>query len=512
MGWGVCFSFGSILLCLGPVRSSLIMSPHQVIAAEEQSYISSALAEAIAKYTASNPISAKVHDAATSDMPGGNTRTTVYSYPYPLAIKSGKGKTLTSADGRTYIDFLGEYSAGLFGHSNPLIAKAIQDAVQAGWNFGAESLYEKELASKVTKRFAAGGVDLVRFTNSGTEANTLAVGTAIHWTGGRRKVLVFSNSYHGATMFFPMDLCRWVHFMSSAPRPPPLASNLPHDFVMAPYNNIPETKAITDNLPADSLAAIMVEAVQGGSGCRPATREFLLYLRETATELGALFIIDEVMTSRLGPSGVLATLGLEADLMSLGKWIGGGMTFGAFGGRRDIMEVYNPGRGSKTLWHPGTFNNNVFSMSTGIVGLDIYNEQKVNEFNARGDRMKAGLTKLLLETGLYPQEHAEHLQDIREIDSFEGETRLYTGDDQLIPLPRVLISGRGTMLNLRFTGTDASEWHSLYYHFMLDQGIYMASRGYTPMNLEITDEDVDMFVGAVRKFITIHLDELRRPL
>lgn len=483
------------------------MSPQKPIPVEEQSYVASALDNALASFAANNPISAKAHSDAVNHMPGGNTRTTLYSHPFPLAIKSGTGKTLTSADGRTYVDFLGEYSAGLFGHSNPFIAEAITSVVSNGWNFGGESLCEKELASKVTKRFSEGGIDLVRFTNSGTEANTLAIGTAIAWTG-RKKVLVFSNSYHGSTLFFTMDLCRWMHFKSPGPSPPPMVSNLPHDFVMAPYNNLAETKAIIDALPKDSLAAILVEPVQGGSGCRPAISEFLSYLQETAHKLGALFMVDEVMTSRLGPSGALATLGLKADLMSLGKWIGGGMTFGAFGGRREIMDMYDPARGLQTLWHPGTFNNNVFSMSAGVVGLDIYNEQKVEEFNKRGDRMKAGLTRLLFETGIYPQEHAEYLEDIREVDSFDGDTRLYTGNDEVAPLPKVLISGRGTMLNLRFTGTDAQLWHKLYYHFMLEQGIHMAARGYTPMNLEITDEDVDIFVEAVTKFIGIHLDEL----
>jgi glutamate-1-semialdehyde 2,1-aminomutase len=475
-----------------------------------QSYVASALAAAQASYSAANPISARAHREATGHMPGGNTRTTLYAHPFPLAFTSGAGKTLTTADGRTYVDFLGEYSAGLFGHSHPRIAEAITTVVESGWNFGGEGLNEKKLAAKVTGRFAAGGVDLVRFTNSGTEANTLAIGTAIHWTGGRKKVLVFSNAYHGSTLFFSMDLCRWVHSGAAGPCPPPLASNLPHDFVTAPFNNVAETKAIVDSLPKDSLAAVLVEVVQGSSGCRPATPEFLAYLRDAATSSGALLVVDEVMTSRLGPSGASATLGLKADLMTLGKWIGGGMTFGAFGGRRDIMEMYDPSRGVDTLWHPGTFNNNTFTMAAGCAGLDIYDEPTVVEFNARGDRMKAGLTKLLFDTGLYPAEHSKYLRDVREIDSFVGDTRLYTGsDDVVVPFPKVLISGRGTMLNLRFIGADASLWHGLYYHFMLSQGIYMASRGYTPMNLEITDEDVDIFLEAVAKFIALHANELK---
>ncbi len=483
------------------------MSKTEITLKEKQSYISAAVADAHTAYLSKNPISAKAHQNATKNMPGGNTRTVLHTQPFPLSIKSGSGKILTSVDGRTYIDFLGEYSAGLFGHSNPLIQEALNKTIECGWNFGGETLHEKELAYKVTTRFAKGGMDLVRFTNSGTEANMMAIGAAIAWTS-RKKILVFSNGYHGGTLIFTMGICKWSHSTTSSAAP--LNMNLPHDFVMAPFNNLKETKTIVDELPKDSLAAIIIEPVQGSAGCRPALPEFLIYLRETTERLGALFIVDEVMTSRLGPSGYLETLGLKADLMTLGKWIGGGMSFGAFGGRRDIMEMFDPARSTKGLMHAGTFNNNVFSMSTGIVALDIYNEQKVKEFNARGDRMKAGITRALFETSLYSQENAEYLKDIREIDSFEEDVRLYTGNDEIIHLPKVLISGRGTMLNLRFTGPDSSAWHNIYYHFMLQKGIYLASRGYTPMSLEISDEDVDMFVGAVKEFLTIHLNELSR--
>jgi glutamate-1-semialdehyde 2,1-aminomutase len=174
-------------------------------------------------------------------------------------------------------------------------------------------------------------MDLIRFTNSGTEVNMTVLGAAVAWTVGRKKVLVLSNGYHGSKIIFPMDLCRWMQVKSSS-SPPFISMNLPHDFVVAPFSNLAETKATVDALPKDSLAAIMIEPVQCAAGCRPALPEFMKYLRETADDLGALLLIDEVMTSRLGPSGAMAALGLKADLMTLGKCMGGGMTFGAFGG------------------------------------------------------------------------------------------------------------------------------------------------------------------------------------
>jgi glutamate-1-semialdehyde 2,1-aminomutase len=482
------------------------MSEAQTMLEKEQEYVCSAVTRAYATYLSDNPISAKSNDDATKYMPGGNTRTSLHVQPFPLCIKAGAGKTLTSADGRTYIDFLGEYSAGLFGHSNARIRDALTEVMKSGWNYGGQTFYEKKLARDITTRFGKGGLEMVRFTNSGTEANTMAIGAAIAWTG-RKKILIFSSGYHGGTLIFTMDICKWSHSKNSTTAP--ININLPHDFVMAPFNNIKETKAIVEGLPKDSLAAILIEPVQGSSGCRPALPAFLTYLRETCDQLGALFIVDEVMTSRLGPSGYIETLGLKADFMTIGKWIGGGMSFGAFGGRREIMEMFDPSRSTKGLPHAGTFNNNVFTMAAGAVALNIYNKQKVEEFNARGDRMKRGITKVLFETGIYSQEDTEYLKDIREIDSFEEDVRLYAGYEKTLHLPRVLISGRGTMLNLRFTGSHASSWHSIYYHFMLQNGVYLASRGYTPMNLEISDEDVDLFVGLVMEFLTIHLDALK---
>ena len=466
--------------------------------------VAAAVASAHATFLASNQKSAQLHKDAAQHMPGGNTRTVIYAEPFPLAIESGEGNKLTSVDGRTYTDFLGEFSAGLFGHSHPRIAEAVQAALASGWNYGGESVCEKKLAAKVTQRFADGGVDLIRFTNSGTEANTFAIGAALEFTG-RKKIVIFSSGYHGGTFVFPMDLCRWTH-NGRVGEAPCRNMNLPHEFVAAPYNNLADTAAIIDALPKDSLAAILIEPVQGSGGCRPASPEFLRYLRDTCDKLGAMLIMDEVMSSRLGMAGALAAVPgetLKADLMTFGKWIGGGMTFGAFGGRKDVMSLFDPALGSaRRLMHPGTYNNNVFTMNAGLAALEIFNAEAVADLNARGDRMKQGITQALFETGLYSKEHGQYLSDVLEVDSFSEETKLYTGKDSApVALPPVFISSRGSMLNLRFSGPDAGYWHNVYYHFMLEKGIYLASRGYTPLNLVITDGDVDMFVAAVKEFL-----------
>ena len=139
-----------------------------------------ALTAAVASYTSTNPKSKAIFEESLSYLPGANTRTVLHSSPFPLAFSSGKGATLTSTDGREYIDFLGEYTAGLLGHSHPEIAKEITAAAQDGWSFGGVNIWEGKLAAKVCERFA---LENVRFTNSGTEANLMALGAAKVFTG-----------------------------------------------------------------------------------------------------------------------------------------------------------------------------------------------------------------------------------------------------------------------------------------------------------------------------------------
>ncbi|EXJ82758.1 hypothetical protein A1O3_06573 [Capronia epimyces CBS 606.96] len=467
-----------------------------------------AVAEAQAQYVSRNPQSFQLHQKAQQYLPGGNTRTVIYTPPFPLTFSGGKDATLTTVDGDVYVDFLGEFSAGIYGHSNARIKKAVVEALDAGWNLGGHGVYEKLLAAKVVERFRPSGIELVRFTNSGTEANTMAVATALHVTG-RTKVLVFTSAFHGSTFVFP-----------KAPMKSTTTANLnlPHEFVLAPFNNMAETQAIVAALPAQSLAAIMVEPVQGSGGCRPATREFMHYLRQTADEQRAILIVDEVMASRLGFHGSCASLGIRADLVSLGKYIGGGMTFGAFGGRRDLMELFDPARA--LLAHPGTFNNNVVSMAAGVEGLDIYDADKVASLNATGVSMKKAIQAILIDEGIYPR-GPDSSWDLIEVDSFHRPTmtRVSTSGEadaeataesfKLVKLPLMFVTGRGSMLNLRFSGPQEAQWSALFYHHMLQNNIYIAQRGYSPLNLELTQVDVDAYVSAIQSFVSKHKTHLR---
>lgn len=176
--------------------------------------------------------------------------------------------------------------------------------------------------------------------------------------------------------------------------------NLPHDWVVGTYNDIAATEKALSTLPAESLAAIICEPMLGSGGAIPGLLPFLEFLRSYSSSHGALLIFDEVMTSRLSYRGLGPSLGIQPDLMTLGKWVGGGMSFGAFGGRRDIMGMYDPRNGS--LAHAGTFNNNVFSMAAGCAGCKILDIDTTNWINDLGEQMRV-LVQEVIDNNLDPQ-------------------------------------------------------------------------------------------------------------
>ena len=320
-----------------------------------------AIADARSRYAAANPLSQAADEKAARYLPGGNTRTVLHYEPFPLTMVRGDGAELTDLDGHRYVDTVGEYSAALFGHSDEIIKAAIHEALDSGVAMGAPTAYERELAGLLCERFPS--LEQVRFCNSGTEANIMALTTARVVTG-RNKLLAFNDAYHGGVIKFLGGRCKL---------------NVPFDFVLADYNDIEGTADLIRS-EGEELAAVIIEPILGAGGNIQGNREFLQMLRRMTKEIGALLIFDEVKTARLGPAGIQGMLGIEPDLTTLGKFIGGGLPTGAFGGSSEVMAHYNP-RLNGSLAHAGTFNNNVCSMAAGCAALrEIYTPQRATEF------------------------------------------------------------------------------------------------------------------------------------
>lgn len=442
---------------------------------ETQKLLHDALGEAVANFTRKHAASKKSHDEACLYMPGGNTRTTLSTSPFPFTIASARSCYITTIDGYDYVDFLGEFTAGIYGHNHPAIRQAIEKALEGGWNFGAHSKVEQELAKAICTRFPA--MEMVRFVNSGTEANMIALATALAASPvNAKKILIFEKSYHGSTV------------TGRVPNGKPTI-NLPHDFIIGQYNDIPGTKALIASLPPHTLAAILVEPMLGSGGCYVASYEFLKLLRDMATQHRAMLIFDEVMTSRLSYNGLGETFGIKPDLMTIGKYLGGGMTFGGFGGRGDIMALYDPRKGQ--LEHPGTFNNNVFTMHAGVAGARLLTSERLAALNQLGNEMKGKVEAVLEKHGIMQLGTVPMTPVVDEM--------LHESSYPLRP-PKLFIKGVGSIMCIHFAGPDRDLLQGLFYHHMLEQGIFMAQRGFIALSLEITEEHVEQFVMAVDSF------------
>jgi glutamate-1-semialdehyde 2,1-aminomutase len=347
-------------------------------ALDAKALLKGAITDLHERFTAANPLSAAADDDARRYLPGGNTRSVLHFDPFPLTMVRGEGAEAVDLDGHRYVDFVGEYSAGLFGHSEPRIMAAVDEALDGGVAMGAPTNYERRFAALLCERFPA--LDLVRFCNSGTEANLMALTTARAATG-RNRLLAFRDSYHGSVIKFPGGNCEM---------------NAPFDFVLSDFNDIEGTaELIHDN--REELAAVIVEPVLGAGGNIQGNRDFLKMLRERTEEVGALLIFDEVKTARLGAAGVQGMLDFKPDLTTLGKFIAGGLPTGAFGGRADLMARYDP-RHERCWNHAGTFNNDVCSMAAGCVAMgELFTPARGAEFLEWGEAFRDSLNRLFRE-------------------------------------------------------------------------------------------------------------------
>ncbi|MGD9703317.1 MAG: aspartate aminotransferase family protein [Acidimicrobiia bacterium] len=419
--------------------------------------LDAAVAEAREAYAARRPGSLAAHRDAAEVMPGGNTRTVLFHSPFPLRIARGEGSRLIDVDGLEYVDLLGEYTAGLFGHSDPVIRAAIDEALDAGVNLGAHNTYEARLARVVVERFPS--IEKVRFTNSGTEANLMALAAARVATG-RPRVMVFEGGYHGGVLTFGSE---------------PASVNAPYPTVIGRYNDADGAAATIAS--SDDLAAVLVEPMMGSGGCIPAAAEFLAALRAATAKRDVLLVFDEVMTSRVAPGGAQELLGVLPDLTTLGKYVGGGMSFGAFGGTAALMDQFDPTLPG-ALGHAGTFNNNVLTMAAGAAALSrVFTPDAARALTATGDRLRGTLNQRFDDLGVDWQ---------------------CTGLGSIMNLhpTRVTVGHPGDL-----AAVDDRRRELLFLD-LLEEGYYIARRGFIALSLALSEEQLDGFVDAVSRVVS----------
>lgn len=412
------------------------------------------LAAVEAEYARLHPRSREAMLRMARALPGGDTRTTTWFAPFPLVIASGNGASMEDLDGNPLLDFICNYTALVHGHRPPFVVDALEKELRRGFVYAAPIEEQGQLAELISSRIAS--VDLVRFTNSGTEANMLAMRLARAWTG-RQRLAVAEHSYHGSD-----DTLDW-HAAPST------------NTVVFPIDDVDHAAATLEK--ATDLAAIFIEPVLGSGGVLPVSPELLEYLREFTTRTGALLVFDEVMTFRLGYGGFQERLEVAPDLTTLGKAIGGGMPCGAVGGRREVMELTDPRR-DRRLHHSGTFNGHRLAMVAGRATLEALDEKSIAKMNRLGERLATGIRSRI------EREEAP-----------------------------ISVTSVGSMLNVHAAAhvntpaqaqKAATDPLARYLHLaLINQGVFIAARGEmctsTAMSEETVDQAVDAFAAILEE-------------
>ena len=410
--------------------------------------------------------SREISERLKRSIPGGNTRSLAYFPPYPLAISSGSGCRIRDADGNEFIDLLNNYTASVHGHAVSAVNEAIREQAALGTVFPAPGELQAELAERLVSRVAS--VEKVRFANSGTEAVMMAVRAARAFTG-REKVVKAEGGYDGMWEQVPV-----VWPGDSDPYRAAMPEGVRELVRMVDYNDVGQLEA-TMEAEGDGVAAILLEPVTG-TGVFEGTTEYFAAARRLADEHGALLICDEVITLRLAFGGFQEVVGVRPDLTTMGKIIGGGLPVGAFGGRSDVMAIFDPSA-PHHLHHSGTFNGNLVTMAAGCATLDLLTQYEIARINALGERLTDGLRRSLTErpelwgivNGCGSLVHVNF--------GTEGEVRNYS--------------------DLNLDSSVAARFHLA----ALDEGVYFAPRGFMNTSTAMDEQTIDDALEACSRAI-----------
>lgn len=387
---------------------------------------------------------------------------------YPLFISYANGSKIYDIDGNEYIDFVGSWGPMFLGHGKDRVLNAVKKATENGLSFGAPCLAETELAKRICHIVPC--VDVVRMVNSGTEATMSAIRLARGFTG-RDIIVKFEGCYHGHSDSLLIKAGSGAATFSTVS-----SAGVPEDFakhtVVLPYNDFESLVSTFKNI-GDKIAGAIIEPVAGNMGVVPPKDGYLQKIRELTREYGSLFIVDEVMTGfRLSLSGALGLFGIDADIVTFGKIIGGGMPVGAYGGRRDIMEYISP---EGPVYQAGTLSGNPIAMAAGNAQIE------------------------------YLQNHLNIYDEVNKKGGYLEREFLTSASKYNVP---VRVNRVGSMISVFFTDSDVTDFKSAskcdtekfkrYFNLMLERGIYLAPSQFESLFLSDahTAEDLEKTASA----------------
>ena len=426
------------------------------------------------RYLELTPKSRARWEEACAYLPGGDSRNSIFWKPYPIFITDASGSRVTDADGMERIDFINTMTTMILGHGPAPVLDAIRGQLARGLGYNAPNERQVDLARLLCERIPS--FDLVRFTNSGTEATLNTLRAARAFTGRTRFAKVeggYHGTHDGVTVSVRVDpaLAGDPHNPAPVPASAGLVPGVTDQVVVIPFNDSATARRILED-NADDLAAVIIEPVMGSVGMVPARPEYLSMLRDFTTANNSALIFDEVISFRVAPGGAQEYYGITPDLTALGKIIGGGLPVGAFGGRRDIMELYDPTAGP-VVSHAGTFNANPLTMLAGAVTMEQLTPEVYRHLAELTEELRQGIRAICNE----------------------------------LEVP-VQVTGLGSLFGIHFTDREIINYRDIAaanHHLrdriflgLLNEGILMASNLVGSLSTATTANDLAHFLTAFR--------------
>ena len=434
------------------------------------------------RFRQKTPKSAEHNARARHRLPGGDTRTATYYQPYPANMVRGRGCRLFDVDGNEYIDMLNNYTSLIHGHAHPRVMEAAGNQLESGSVFGSATEIQYIHAEHLCGRVPS--LEQVRYCNSGTEATLFAMRAARAFSG-KEMFIKMDGGYHGSHDYIEVNVFPGSgvetdeaglpvrHVEPGAPK------SVLNDMLVAPFNDLDAVESLLEKYHG-KVAAVLLEPMLGALGMVPPRPGFLSGLRELTQRHGVLLIFDEVITFRISTGGIQQTDAVTPDLTALGKIIGGGFPIGAFGGRKDIMAVFDPNQ-PEPVMHSGTFNGTDVIMAAGLATLELYDQDAVDRINTLGEKLRKGITEAFKYAGMTGQT--------------TGRGSLAQIHWRLGEIARALDTVEGFFLS-----GDMSKYLHLE---LLNRGYYSAPRGMLVISTAMDEDIIDTFLGELAEALEI---------
>lgn len=426
------------------------------------------------QYLARTPKSRAYTETASQYMPGGDTRNRSFYKPYPFVTASAKGYINRDLDGNEYVEYLNNFSSLVHGHAFDPIVEAVKAQMQRDPGTGCPDEAQYELAKTICKRSPA--IERIRFNNSGTEATLFAMRAARCFTK-KEGFIRIDGGYNGSHDFASVNASPdfAAQGLPSRKLDPGIPTGVGESIYPVPFNDIDAMETVL-KAHSDKIAGIIMEPIPGTGGLIKPLPGYLKAVRELATKYNVLLVFDEVIMYRLNEAGYHAVEDVKPDLICLGKIIGGGLPVGAFGGREDVMKIFDPSRDVPAIGHSGTFSGNPVVMAAGKASLDYLPQKEIDRINALGEKLKAGITEAFEETGIVGRGVG--------VGSLVG----------IAFIPREYTNIKHMMMA---TGPKIKALNALHIA-MLNRGYYYANRGFVTISTPMDDALIERTIDALK--------------